>query len=48
MSMLMVAFEFVKTHLDDVLCITRVSLDNNLEKIREVLTRKKVKQLYKL
>ena len=39
MSELMVALEFVKTYLDDLLCITRASLDNHLEKQREVLTR---------
>jgi hypothetical protein len=35
---LMVALKFVKTFLDDLLCITRASLDDHLEKVREVLT----------
>ena len=39
MSVLMVALKFVKTYLDDVLCITRASLDDHLDKLREVPTR---------
>jgi hypothetical protein len=39
MSVLMVALEFVKTYLDDLLCITWASLEDHLEKLREVLTR---------
>jgi hypothetical protein len=39
MSELMVALEFVKTYLDDLFCITQVSLEEHLEKLREVLTR---------
>jgi hypothetical protein len=39
MSDLMAALEFVKTYLDDLLCITRASLDDHLEKLRDVLTR---------
>jgi hypothetical protein len=35
----MVALEFVKTYLDDLLCITRESLDGHLEKLSNVLTR---------
>ena len=34
MSELMVALEFVNTYLDDLLCITRASLDNHLAKLR--------------
>ena len=37
MSELMAALEFVKTYLDDLLCITLASLDGHLEKLREVL-----------
>ena len=39
MSELMVAFEYVSTYLDDLLCITRANLDNHLQKLRQVLTR---------
>ncbi len=39
MSELMVALEFVRTYLDDLLCITKVSLDNHLDHSRLVLTR---------
>ena len=39
MSELMVALKFVKTYLDDLLCITQASLDDHLERLREVLTR---------
>jgi hypothetical protein len=35
----MVALKFVKTYLDDLLCITWESLDDHLEKLWEVLTR---------
>ena len=35
----MVALKFVKTYLDDLLCITWASLEDHLEKLREVLTR---------
>ena len=38
-SELMAALKFVKTYLDDLVCITWASLDDNLEKLREVLTR---------
>ncbi len=38
-SELMVALEFVRVYIDDLLCITRASLDNHLQKLREVLTR---------
>ena len=36
---LIVALEFVKTYLDDLLCITQASLEDHLDKLREVLTR---------
>jgi len=36
---LMVALQFVKTYLHDLLCITRASLEDHLEKQREVLGR---------
>ena len=39
MSKLMVALEFVRTYLDDLLCITKASLDNHLDHLRLVLTR---------
>ena len=39
MSELMAALEFVRTYLDDLLCITRASLEDHLEKLRVVLTR---------
>ena len=39
MLVLMAALEFVKIYLDDLLCITRASLDDHLEKLREVVTR---------
>jgi len=35
----MVALEFVNTYLHDLLCITWASLEDHLEKLREVLTR---------
>ena len=34
MSELIVALEFVKTYLDDLLCITWANLDDHLEKLR--------------
>ena len=39
MSELMTALEFVRTYLDDLLTITRDSLEDHLEKLRIVLTR---------
>jgi hypothetical protein len=39
MSVLMVALKFVKAYLDDLLYITRASLEDHLEKLSEVLTR---------
>ena len=39
MSQLMVALEYVRTYLDDLLCITRANLDDHLQKLRLVLTR---------
>ena len=35
----MVALEFVKTYLDDLLIISTASLENHLEKLKEVLSR---------
>jgi hypothetical protein len=37
MSELMVALEFVRAYLDDLLCITKGSLDDHLSKLRKVL-----------
>ena len=39
MSELMAALEFVRTYLDDLLCITKGSLDDHLDKLRMVLTK---------
>jgi hypothetical protein len=39
MPELMVALEFVRTYLDDLLCITKASLDDHFEHLRLVLTR---------
>ncbi len=39
MSELLVALEFVKTYLDDLLCIIQASLEGHLDKLREVFTR---------
>ncbi len=39
MSKLMVALEFVRTYPDDLLCITKASLDDHLDHLRLVLTR---------
>ena len=39
MSELMVALEYVSKYLDDLLFITRASLDDHLQKLRQVLTR---------
>ncbi len=39
MSELMVAFEFVRTYLDDLLCITKASLDDHLYHLKLVFTR---------
>jgi hypothetical protein len=39
MSELIMAIDFVKTYLDDLLCITRASLGDHLCKLREVITR---------
>jgi hypothetical protein len=41
MSELMVALELVRTYLDDLLCITKASLDDHLDHLRLVLTRLK-------
>ena len=39
MSELMATLEFVRTYLDDLLCITKGNLEDHLNKLREVLTR---------
>ena len=39
MSELMVALEFVRAYIDDLLCITKGSLDDHLSKLRKVLIR---------
>ena len=39
MSELMVALKYVCTYLDDLLCITRASLDDHIQKLRQFLTR---------
>ena len=39
MSELMLALEFVRTYIDDLLVITKASLEDPLEKLRMVLTR---------
>ena len=39
MSELMATLEFVRTYLDDLLCITKGNLEDHLSKLREVLTR---------
>jgi hypothetical protein len=39
MSELMLALEFVRTYIDDLLAITKASLEDHLEKLRMVLTR---------
>ncbi len=39
MSELMAALEFVRAYLDDLLCITKASLEDHLDKLRMVLTR---------
>jgi hypothetical protein len=38
-SELMVALEFLCTYIDDLLCIKKVSLDDHLRKLRQVLIR---------
>jgi hypothetical protein len=39
MPKLMVALKFIRTHLDDLLCITKASLDGHLDHFTLVLTR---------
>jgi hypothetical protein len=39
MPELMLALEFVRTYIDDLLVITKASLEDHLEKLRMVLTR---------
>ena len=38
-SELMVALEFIQAYIDDLLCITKGSLDDHLSKLRKVLIR---------
>ena len=35
----MVSFEFAQAYIDDLLCITKASLDDYLDKLKMVLTR---------
>jgi hypothetical protein len=37
MSELMESFEYVRAYLDDLLCISKLSLEDHLEKLKEVL-----------
>ncbi len=39
MSELMESLEYVQAYLDDLLCISRSSLEDNLKKLKEVLRR---------
>ncbi len=39
MFKLMVALEFVRTYLDDLLCITKTNLDDHLDHLRLVFAR---------
>ena len=39
MSELMESLEFVRAYLDDLLCISKLSLEDHLEKLEEVLRR---------
>ena len=39
MSELMVALEFVRAFIDDLLCITKASLEDHLDKLKMVFTR---------
>jgi hypothetical protein len=39
MSELMEALEYVRAYLDDLLCISKLSLEDHLEKLEEVLRR---------
>jgi hypothetical protein len=39
MSELTATFEFVKAYIDDILCITNGSCEDNLNKLREVLVK---------
>jgi hypothetical protein len=48
MSELMVALEFVRTYLDDLLCITKASLDDHLDHLRLVLPQNRNSVLRKL
>jgi len=36
---LMIALEYVRTYLDDLLIITKASLSDHLDKLKKVLTR---------
>ncbi len=35
----MLAIEFIQTYIDDLLCITKASLEGHLDKLKMVLTR---------
>ena len=39
MSELMVALEFIQAYINDLLCITKGSIDDHLSKLRQVLIR---------
>ena len=39
MSELMVVVEFIRTYLDDLLCITKASLNDHLDHLRLVFTK---------
>eukprot|EP00804_Cyclotella_cryptica_P006720 CCRYP_008657-RA/>CCRYP_008657-RA protein AED:0.37 eAED:0.37 QI:60/-1/0/1/-1/0/1/0/153 len=39
MSTLMVVLEFIRAYLDDLLCITKVNLEDHRDKLKMVLTR---------
>jgi len=39
MSELMIALEYIRTYLDDLLIINKVSLNDHLDKLKKVLTR---------
>jgi hypothetical protein len=39
MSEVMATLEFIRTYIDDLLCITKGSLDDHLAKLRRVLVR---------
>ena len=39
MSELMVTLEFVQTYIDDILCITKGSMDDHISKLKRVFIR---------